>query len=86
MVDEIAHDHFLTRASVTEIAKVIGELAASTQANAFPVAQLRDRLNIGRNLAVRILEFFDRQGVTARHGALRRVNARRLEPFRTATD
>ena len=35
MVDEIAHDHFLTRASVTEIADVIGELAASAQANAF---------------------------------------------------
>ena len=44
LVHEIAHDHFLTRSSVMEIAEVICELAESAQGGAFPVAQLRDRL------------------------------------------
>jgi selenocysteine-specific elongation factor len=82
LVHEIAHDHFLTRSSVMEIAEVIGELAESADSGAFPVAQLRDRLNIGRKIAVHILEFFDHHGATARRGDLRRVNALRLDRFR----
>ncbi len=86
LVDEIAHDHFLTRSSVMEIAEVIHGLAESADGGAFPVAQLRDRLNISRKIAVHILEFFDRHGATARRGDLRRVNALRLELFRTPAD
>ncbi len=83
LVDEIAHDHFLMRSSVTEIAEVIRELVESADGGAFPVAQLRDWLNISRKIAVHILEFFDRHGATARRDDLRRVNALRLELFRT---
>jgi selenocysteine-specific elongation factor len=86
MVLEIARDHFLTRAAVTEIAELICELAGSARDGAFPVAELRDRLNISRKIAVHILEFFDRHGATARYGALRRVNARRLKLFRAQAD
>jgi selenocysteine-specific elongation factor len=82
LVLEIARDHFLTRAAVAEIAELICELAGSARDGAFPVAELRDRLNISRKIAVHILEFFDRHGATARHSALRRVNGRRLELFR----
>lgn len=82
LVREIAHDHFLTRSSVMELAEVICELAESAQGGAFPVAQLRDRLSISRKIAVHILEFFDHHGATARRGDLRRVNARRLDRFR----
>jgi selenocysteine-specific elongation factor len=86
LVFEIAHDHFLTRSAVAELAELICELAGSAEGGAFPVAQLRDRLNISRKIAVNILEFFDRHGATARHGALRRVSAPRLELFRTPID
>jgi selenocysteine-specific elongation factor len=86
LVHEIAHDHFLMRSAVTEIAEVIYGLAGSADGGAFPVAQLRDRLNISRKVAVHILEFFDRHGATARRGDLRRVNALRLELFRTPAD
>jgi selenocysteine-specific elongation factor len=82
LVLEIARDHFLTRAAVAEIAELICELAGSARDGAFPVAELRDRLNISRKIAVHILEYFDRHGATARHGALRRVNGQRLELFR----
>ena len=85
LVFEVAHDHFLTCAAVSELADLICELTGSAEGGAFPVAQLRDRLNISRKIAVHILEFFDRHGATARHGALRRVNAERLALFRTPT-
>lgn len=86
LIDEIAHDHFLTRSSVIEIAEIICELAGSAEGGAFPVAKLRDRLNIGRKIAVHILEFFDHHGATARRGDLRRVNPLRLDRFRAPAD
>jgi selenocysteine-specific elongation factor len=87
LIFEIAHDHYFTRAVVAEIADLICELVGSApNGSAFPVAELRDRLDIGRKVAVHILEFFDRHGATARHGALRRVNVGRLALFRTPMD
>jgi selenocysteine-specific elongation factor len=47
---------------------------------------LRDRLNTSRKIAIHILEFFDRHGVTARRGDLRLVNAPRLDLFRMPAD
>ena len=47
----------------------------------FSAAQFRDRLDNGRKVAILILEFFDRHGVTLRRGDLRRVNTRRLDLF-----
>ena len=44
-------------------------------------AQFRDRLDNGRKVAIQILEFFDRQGVTLNRGTLRKVQARYLDLF-----
>ena len=44
--------------------------------------QFRDRLDNGRKVAIQILEFFDRHGVTLRRGDLRRMNTQRLDLFR----
>jgi len=85
-VHEIAHDHFFLRPSVLEIADVLCELAESEEAGGFSVAQLRDRLEISRKIAVHILEFFDRQGITGRRGDLRLLNAARLDLFRAPAD
>lgn len=81
-ISEVGQDHFFTRSALGEIAEAIAELAAADAKGEFSAAELRDRLAIGRNVAIRILEFFDRQGVTARHGDVRRVNTRRLDLFR----
>ena len=86
LAHEIARDHFLTRASVVEIADTIGELAATAEGGGFSVAQLRDRLPTSRKIALHILEFFDRHGVTGRRGDLRLLNAARLDLFRTPAD
>ena len=59
--------------------------AAQTTPNGqFTAAQFRDRVDNGRKVAIQILEFFDRHGVTLRRGDLRRINKHRLDLFRRA--
>jgi selenocysteine-specific elongation factor len=86
LVHEIARDHFLSRQSVMDATDVICELVDAAEGGAFSVAQLRDRLETSRKIAVHILEFFDRHGVTGRRGDLRRLNAARLDLFRMPAD
>jgi len=86
LAHEIARDHFLTRVSILEIADAIGELGATAEGGGFSIAQVRDRLETSRKIALHILEFFDRHGVTGRRGDLRLLNAARLDLFRTPAD
>ena len=81
LVDEVAHDHFFLRATMHEMALIAADLAARAADGRFTAAQFRDRLGIGRKVAIQILEFFDRQGVTLNHGTLRRIQARYLDLF-----
>lgn len=60
-VDEIAHDHFFLRGAVVEIVQIMMSMATVSDGY-FTVAQLRDRLDNGRKVAIQILEFFDRHG------------------------
>ena len=85
-VDEIAHDHFFLRGTVAEIVQIMTDVAVAAPDGYFTAAQLRDRLDNGRKVAIQILEFFDRHGVTIRHGDLRRVNKHRLDLFGRASD
>jgi selenocysteine-specific elongation factor len=81
-VDEIAPDHFFLRGTISEIVDVLRELADASADGQFSAAQLRDRLDNGRKVAIQILEFFDRHGLTLRRGDLRRINKHRLDLFR----
>lgn len=80
-VDEVAHDHFFLRATVHDMVLIAADLAAQATDGRFTAAQFRDRLDNGRKVAIQILEFFDRQGVTLNRGTLRRVQARNLDLF-----
>jgi selenocysteine-specific elongation factor len=80
-VDEVAHDHFFLRDAVAEMVEIARELAQRAEGGQFTAAQLRDRLDNGRKVAIQILEFFDRHGVTLRRGDLRRINPHRLDLF-----
>ncbi len=80
-LDEVAPDHFFLHDTVAEIAHVLPGLAAAVPGGEFSAAQLRDRLDNGRKVAIQILEFLDRHGVTARRGDLRRINAQRINLF-----
>jgi len=81
LVDEIAHDHFFLRATVHEMLLIAADVAAQADDGRFTAAQFRDRLDNGRKVAIQILEFFDRQGVTLNHGTLRRIQPRYLDLF-----
>jgi selenocysteine-specific elongation factor len=81
-VDEIRHDHFFSRKATAEMVEIIAEVAGVAEHGAFPAGHFRDRVNNGRKVAIEILEFFDRQGVTIRRGDLRRVNPHRLDLYR----
>jgi selenocysteine-specific elongation factor len=85
-VDEIAHDHFFLRPTVAEMVNVAVDLANNAANGQFTAAQFRDRLDNGRKVAIQILEFLDRHGVTLRRGDLRRINKHRLDLFGDEVD
>ena len=65
-VDEIAHDHFFLRETTREMLSILRAIGEGE----FSAAQFRDKLDNGRKVAIHILEFFDRHGVTLRRGDL----------------
>lgn len=81
-VDEVAHDHFFLRETVGEMTDIVVDLARTGEKGEFTAAAFRDRVENGRKVAIQILEFFDRHGVTLRRGDLRRVNPHRIDLFR----
>ncbi len=82
LAHEIAQDHFFPRGVVAEMVEIIVDVASRADDGWFTAAQFRDRVNNGRKVAIQILDFFDRHGVTLRRGDLRRVNRLRLDLFR----
>ena len=82
--DEVAHDHFFLRSTVREMAAIIADLSASAKDGSFSAAQFRDQVDNGRKVAIQILDFFDRHGVTLRNGDERRINRHRLDLFGAA--
>jgi selenocysteine-specific elongation factor len=79
--DEIAHDHFFLRGTVTEMVGIVADLSASAADGLFSAPQFRDRVENGRKVAIQILDFFDRNGVTLNRDDMRRVNRHRLDLF-----
>ena len=78
-VDQVAHDHFFLRGTVAEMVGIVAALGRDSKE--FTAAQFRDQVLNGRKVAIQILEFFDRHGVTMRRGDLRRINRHRLDLF-----
>jgi selenocysteine-specific elongation factor len=78
-VVEIAPDHFFLRETVAEMAAIA---AAAVDADGLlTAAAFRDRLDNGRKVAILILEYFDRTGVTVRLGDARQVRSDRSGLF-----
>jgi selenocysteine-specific elongation factor len=81
---EIAQDHFFLRETVAAMAMTAAELAEAPAG--LTAATFRDRLDNGRKVAIQILEFFDRAGLTGRAGEVRRVRADRAGMFGQRSD
>jgi selenocysteine-specific elongation factor len=82
--DEVARDHFFLRSTVSEMATIVASLSAAAEDGSFSAAQFRDQVDNGRKVAIQILDFFDRHGVTLRKGDARRINRHRLDLFGAA--
>jgi selenocysteine-specific elongation factor len=78
---EIAHDQFFLSEAVAEMLGIAASIAATDATGTLTAAEFRDRLANGRKVAIQVLEFFDRAGVTVRTGDERRVRADRLAMF-----
>ncbi len=79
--DQIAHDHFFAREVTAEMVSILHELAAESPDGWFGAPAFRDRVQNGRKVAIEILDFFDRHGLTLRRGDLRRLNPHRQDLF-----
>jgi selenocysteine-specific elongation factor len=67
----VAHDHYFPRESVAELATILRDLhECDGEARA---ATFRDRIGTGRKVAIQILEFFDRAGMSRRIGDSHRL-------------
>ncbi len=80
-VIQVAHDHFFLRSTVVEMIAIADGLAAASADKAVTAGAFRDKIGSGRKVAIQILEFFDRAGVTMRHGDLRTVRREKLDRF-----
>ena len=76
---EVAQDHFFLRRTVAEMVAIAADVAARD--GVVTAGTFRDRLDNGRKVAIQILEFFDRAGVTLRSGDTRRIRPERLRLF-----
>jgi selenocysteine-specific elongation factor len=78
-VVEVAPDHFFLRQTVAEMAAIAAEAVDAD--GLLTAAIFRDRLQNGRKVAIQILEFFDKAGITVRKGDVRRMRTDRLGLF-----
>jgi selenocysteine-specific elongation factor len=76
---EVAPDQFFLSETVAEMAGIAATIAQDN--GALTAAAFRDRLANGRKVAILVLEFFDRAGLTVRSGDERRVRTDRLAMF-----
>ena len=75
-VVEVAPDQYFLRPVVAEMIGIAHGLGPD-----FTAAQFRDKLDNGRKVAIQILEFFDRHGITIRRGDMRRIVPQKIEQF-----
>ncbi len=77
----IAQDHYFLRPVVAEMAFIVAECGRAAKNGWLATSAFRDRLDNGRKVAIQILEYFDRVGLTIRKGDLRKVREERLTLF-----
>jgi selenocysteine-specific elongation factor len=73
LVVEVAPDRFFLRDAAMAMAEAAHALSAEVGGGGFTAAQFRDRLDNGRQLAIQVLDYFDRRRITMRRGDLRRA-------------
>ncbi len=70
---QVSKYRFYLPAALHQLAQQAEALAARGAEGLFTVAEYRDTSGIGRNVTIEVLEYFDRIGLTQRHGQTRRL-------------
>src|SRR5262245_3670272 len=78
---QVAHDHFFLRSTLVEMIAIAGHIAAGSPGGTITAGAFRDKIGSGRKVAIQILEFFDRAGVTVRNGDLRTLQRAKMDRF-----
>ncbi len=73
LVYRVSQNRVFLPVAVFDLARSAEELAADGEDGLFSAAEFRDKTKIGRNLAIEVLEFLDKSGLTRRVGNMRRV-------------
>jgi selenocysteine-specific elongation factor len=73
-VMHVTEDRFYPKATLATLAANAALVARSASKGLFTAAQYRDATGISRNLAIKILEFFDTLGITQRIGDTRKMH------------
>ena len=73
-VMRVAEDVFYPRATLATLAANAALVARSASKGLFTAAQYRDATGIGRNLTIKVLEYFDTLGITQRIGDTRKMH------------
>ncbi|MEM7019577.1 MAG: SelB C-terminal domain-containing protein [Pseudomonadota bacterium] len=77
LVIHVANHRFYLPSRLNEIAAMVENMATHTPLS---VKAFRDQSGIGRNIAIEVLEYFDRRGYTRRQDN-ERILLRPFEPF-----
>jgi selenocysteine-specific elongation factor len=77
-VYRVAHDHYFVPEVVKTLARDVAAVAEAEADGVAKAAAFRDRIGVGRKVAIQILEFFDRVGYTRRIGDDHRIIQRDL--------
>jgi selenocysteine-specific elongation factor len=72
-LSEVAADRFFLRTALIELGAVARGLADASETKFFSTIAFKDRAGCGRNIAIQVLEYFDRQGITIRSNDMRRI-------------
>ncbi len=72
LVYRVADNRYFLPEDIWELARIVEALISTSSDHRMSVISFRDTSGIGRNLAVQVLEFFDRVGLTVREGNVRR--------------
>jgi selenocysteine-specific elongation factor len=73
IVHAVAKNRFYPPATMRDMGRLTERLAAKSDDGIFSVSDFRDATDIGRNVAIQVLEYFDRSGFTQRIGEGRKI-------------
>ena len=70
---EVEKDRFFLTKALRDFGELAHEIARTSPGHSFTAAAFRDRAGCGRAIAIQVLEYFDRRGITGRRGDKRIV-------------